>query len=195
MLWAFFQKGTFGHFVFRRSPLFAAFARKWGDEKKGEGEKQFAGFARADLNILVAADGRSPMPRWVNQWANSPNYHYCPKPQRPGFWAGRGDSTIVESSLQIDLFLQNKANFAKSQVALKFDISRDYGRKSNWTLGENKPNSKPIWEQKSEVWCRKFRYVSSAFCVLQSVFCHLFIARRWGSQEAQMIVDLVVWGW
>jgi hypothetical protein len=46
--------------------------------------------------------------------------------------------------------MQNKANFQKSQVNVKLNISRDYEKKSNWTLGENKPNSKPISKQKSD---------------------------------------------
>ena len=57
--------------------------------------------------------------------------------------AGR-DSTIVESSLQIGLFMQNKANFRKSQVGVSPLITKDYENKSNWTLGENKPNRRPL---------------------------------------------------
>ncbi len=53
-------------------------------------------------------------------------------------------STIVESSLQIDLFMQNKPNFRKSQMNVNTDNTRDYENKSNWTLGQNKPNSNPI---------------------------------------------------
>jgi len=34
-----FSKKNFRLFVFRRSPLFAAFVRRPGGEKKGEGEK------------------------------------------------------------------------------------------------------------------------------------------------------------
>jgi hypothetical protein len=49
-------------------------------------------------------------------------------------------STIVESPLQIDLFLQNKANFRKSQMNIKLIMTRNYEKKLNWTLGENKPN-------------------------------------------------------
>jgi len=59
---AYFVIQTFNSlfFIFRRSPLFAAFIKRWGGEKKGEGEKQFAGFARTDLyTILVAAKGRA----------------------------------------------------------------------------------------------------------------------------------------
>jgi len=52
-------------------------------------------------------------------------------------------STTVESSLQIDLFMQNKANFQKSQVNVRPLVIMNYERKSNWTFGENKPNSKP----------------------------------------------------
>jgi len=35
-------------------------------------------------------------------------------------------STIVESIRQINLFLQNKANFRKSQMDVKLIITRDY---------------------------------------------------------------------
>jgi len=42
------------------------------------------------------------------------------------FYAIPKCSTIVESILQIDLFLQNKANFQKSQMDVKLNISRDY---------------------------------------------------------------------
>ena len=40
--------------------------------------------------------------------------------------------------------MQNKANFKKSQVDVTPIIIMDYEEKSNWTLGENKPNSNPI---------------------------------------------------
>ncbi len=52
-------------------------------------------------------------------------------------------STIVESSLQIDLFMQNKPNFRKSQMNVSPVLTTNYENKSNWTLGENKPNSNP----------------------------------------------------
>ncbi len=40
--------------------------------------------------------------------------------------------------------MQNKANFQKSQVNVNCFLSMDYENKSDWTLGENEPNSKPI---------------------------------------------------
>jgi hypothetical protein len=42
------------------------------------------------------------------------------------------------------IFLQNKANFRKSQMDVTLNISRDYEKKSKWTLGENKPKTNPI---------------------------------------------------
>jgi hypothetical protein len=36
--------------------------------------------------------------------------------------------------------LQNKANFRKSQIGIKLNMTRDYDKKSNRTFGENKPN-------------------------------------------------------
>ncbi len=53
-------------------------------------------------------------------------------------------STSVESPLQISSFMQNKPNFRKSQVNVKSIHTVVYENKSNWTLGENKPNTKPI---------------------------------------------------
>ncbi len=40
--------------------------------------------------------------------------------------------------------MQNKANFRKSQVNVNLYNTTDYERKRDWTLGQNKPNSKPI---------------------------------------------------
>ncbi len=40
--------------------------------------------------------------------------------------------------------MQNKPNFPKSQMNVKLYNTRDYKNKSNWTLGQNKPNSNPI---------------------------------------------------
>ncbi len=53
-------------------------------------------------------------------------------------------STFVEYSLQIGLFMQNKPNFRKSQMNVSIFSKKAYEDKSNWTLGENKPNSNPI---------------------------------------------------
>ncbi len=40
--------------------------------------------------------------------------------------------------------MQNKPNFQKSQMNVILFIAKDYENISNWTLGENKPNSNPI---------------------------------------------------
>jgi hypothetical protein len=40
--------------------------------------------------------------------------------------------------------MQNKPNFQKSQMNANLYNTTDYERKRDWTLGENKPNSKPI---------------------------------------------------
>jgi len=43
--------------------------------------------------------------------------------------------------------MQNKPNFRKSQMNINFYLTMDYENITNWTLGENKPNSKPIQTQ------------------------------------------------
>ncbi len=53
-------------------------------------------------------------------------------------------STSVENPLQIDLFMQNKPNFRKSQMNVNPYNAREYENKFNRTLGQNKPNSNPI---------------------------------------------------
>jgi len=41
-------------------------------------------------------------------------------------------------------FMQNKPNFQKSQMNVIIFSTKAYENLSNWTLGENKPNSNPI---------------------------------------------------
>jgi len=59
-------------------------------------------------------------------------------------FASLGIFTLVKSPLQIDPFMQNKANFRKSQVNVKSIHTVVYENKRDWTLGENKPNTNPI---------------------------------------------------
>jgi hypothetical protein len=40
--------------------------------------------------------------------------------------------------------MQNKPNFRKSQMNANTFTQEDYENKSNWTIGQNKPNSNPI---------------------------------------------------
>ncbi len=58
-------------------------------------------------------------------------------------FASLGIFTLVENSLQINLFMQNKPNFRKSQMNVSIYLQKACENISNWTLGENKPNSNP----------------------------------------------------
>jgi len=49
--------------------------------------------------------------------------------------------------------MQNKPNFRKSQMNVNLYNTTDYENIANWTLGENKPNSKPIQTQSNPI-CR-----------------------------------------
>ncbi len=40
--------------------------------------------------------------------------------------------------------MQNKPNFRKSQVNVTSILTKAYEYKSDWTLGENEPNTNPI---------------------------------------------------
>jgi len=46
----------------------------------------------------------------------------------------------IRCTLYAVLNMQNKPNFPKSQMNVKSYNTTDYENKSNWTLGENKPN-------------------------------------------------------
>jgi len=43
--------------------------------------------------------------------------------------------------------MQNKPNFQKAQMNVSPVVTREYKNISNWTLGENKPNTNPIQTQ------------------------------------------------
>jgi len=45
------------------------------------------------------------------------------------------------------LFMQNKPNLLDAQMNVSSILTTDYENKSNWTLGENKPNSNPICQR------------------------------------------------
>ncbi len=53
-------------------------------------------------------------------------------------------STTVESSLQISPFYAKQTQFPKSQMKANTFTQKDYENKSDWTIGQNKPNSNPI---------------------------------------------------
>jgi len=53
-------------------------------------------------------------------------------------------STLVECALQIHPFLQNKANFRKSQMNVTKVLTKEYENGTLGKRGKNKPNSNPI---------------------------------------------------
>jgi hypothetical protein len=44
-------------------------------------------------------------------------------------------------------FMQNKANFQKSQMDVSLTITNDYKKKSHWTFGENKANQSQSFDK------------------------------------------------
>jgi len=51
--------------------------------------------------------------------------------------------------------MQNKPNLPKAQMNLTSLITVVYENKSNWTLGENKPNTNPIRTQSNPIKANK----------------------------------------
>jgi len=47
--------------------------------------------------------------------------------------------------------MQNKPNFRKAKMNVNSLVTIDYENISNWTLGENKPNSNPIQTQSNPI--------------------------------------------
>ena len=56
-------------------------------------------------------------------------------------------STLVEDSLQIRPFMQNKANFRKSQMNVNKALTKNYEQMDTWSIGKNKANTNPIQTQ------------------------------------------------
>ena len=70
----------------------------------------------------------------------------------------RGHSTNVVDSLQIKLFLQNKANFRKSQMNVTKVLTKNYDKMDTWSSGKTKPiqsQSKPIQSQSNPIKANK----------------------------------------
>ncbi len=75
----------------------------------------------------------------------------CPRYQRlindlrlfKALYNCRETSTGIESSLQIRLFMQNKANFRKSQINVNKVLTKDYEKMDTWWSGKNEPKTNP----------------------------------------------------
>jgi len=78
----------------------------------------------------------------VNQKGGFPMAIISQNAGKQGFFviSGRNSGEIDE---KFDYFMQNKANFRKSQMNVRPLVIMNYERKSDWTPGENKPNSNP----------------------------------------------------
>ncbi len=48
-------------------------------------------------------------------------------------------------------FMQNKPNLRNAEMNVSEDYTEDYENKSDWTLGENKPNSNPKQSQSNPI--------------------------------------------
>ena len=69
----------------------------------------------------------------------------------------REDSTTIESSLQINLFMQNKANFQKVKLNVNKVLTRGYDQLDTWSIRKTKPiqsQSKPIQSQLKPIKCQ-----------------------------------------
>jgi hypothetical protein len=51
--------------------------------------------------------------------------------------------TDVMKTLQIKLFMQNKANFQKVKFNVNQVLTTDYDQKDTWSIGENEPKTNP----------------------------------------------------
>ena len=70
-------------------------------------------------------------------------------------FASLGIFTLVKDSLQIRLFLQNKANFRKSRMNVNKVLTRDYENKTLGESGKNKPKTNPIRTQTNPIKANK----------------------------------------
>jgi len=84
-------------------------------------------------------------------------------------------STTVESALQIHLFMQNKANFRKSQMNVNKVLTKDYENLDTWSSGKNKPNSNPIQTQ----FKANSKPIQTQFKAKQSQFPFILVSLIW----------------
>ncbi len=69
----------------------------------------------------------------------------------------RGYTTNVVDSLQINLFMQNKANFRKVKLNVNKVLTKNYEQMDTWSIGKTKPiqsQSKPIQTQLKPIKCQ-----------------------------------------
>jgi len=70
----------------------------------------------------------------------------CPRCMLTCFSAGDPPSAPLHLSRTLyksTVFMQNKPNFLKTKMNVNSLITMDYENISDWTLGQNKPNSNP----------------------------------------------------
>ena len=65
--------------------------------------------------------------------------------------AYKAHSTSVESSLQINLFMQNKANFRKSQMNVSIVYTKVYVNETLGQRGKNEPKTNPNEPNQSQL--------------------------------------------
>ncbi len=66
-----------------------------------------------------------------------------------------GIFTLVKKSLQIKLFMQNKANFQKSQMNVNKVLTKAYEKKDTWWSGKNEPKTNPKRTQTNPIKAKK----------------------------------------
>jgi hypothetical protein len=83
----------------------------------------------------------------MNLELRNTQYDTCPDVfYRDTQYAIRASALYIcrERSTNHLLFMQNKPNFRKSQMNVNIFSTMDYENLSDWTIGQNKPNSNPI---------------------------------------------------
>jgi len=66
--------------------------------------------------------------------------------------------TDVRKTLQINLFMQNKANFQKVKLNVNKELTKDYDKMDTWSIGKTKPiqsQLKPIQSQSNPIKANK----------------------------------------
>ncbi len=75
---------------------------------------------------------------------NIPNHHNAPKIENPVIYVPISHLYICKESSTNQPFYAKQTQFPKKSNDVSFFYTMDYENKSNWTIGESKPNSNPI---------------------------------------------------
>jgi len=89
-----------------------------------------------------------------------------------------GIFTLVKMSLQINLFMQNKPNFRKSQMNVSNYITKVYEKMDTWWSGKNEPKTNPKRTRSKPISVSIAPFIVYNYGTVQERPIHKFVAHE-----------------